>query len=165
MFRIRKCFVITTLILFSISSFALDTDRNEKLQIVADSGSYNFKTGVDVYEGHVRIDQGTTHVTADKLVTKKNNQHKIIEATAYGYDDLAHYWTIPKTGDVEMHARAKVIKYYPLQMNVTLEQDVRILQGQNNFRGELIHINNKDQTITLPQSSNGRAMLVYNPDK
>ena len=158
--------IINLLFLSFISTcFALDTDQKEKLHITADSGSYNFKTGIDIYEGHVKIDQGTTHITADKLITKKNTQRKIEEAIAYGFQSNAHYWTIPKIEDPEIHAYAKIIKFYPITSNVTLEHDVFITQDENHFKGELIHYNGNDQVITLPSSPNGRATLVYNPDK
>lgn len=163
MFRIHK--YILLFLLLPISTLALDSDRNEKLNIAADSGIYNFKSGIDVYEGHVQIDQGTTHITADKLITKKNSQHKIQEATAYGNIELAHYWTQPKPGEPEIHARAKLIKFYPIESNVTLEHDVHVAQGENNFHGELIHYNSNEQTIIVPSSANGRAVLVYNPEK
>lgn len=163
MYRIPS--LVWVILFMSTSLFALDSDRSARLNIVADSGTYNFKTGVDIYEGHVKVDQGTTHITAEKLITKKNSQHKIEEAVAYGDKELAHYWTLPKLGDAEIHARAKIIKFYPLQMNASLEHDVHIKQGENSFQGELIHYNDRDQTITLPASANGHAMLVYNPDK
>jgi len=163
MYRIRNYLIMG--LCFCIPAYALDSDSRQRLNIVADSGIYNFKTGVDIYQGHVKVDQGSTHITADKLITKKNQQHKIQEATAYGVETLAHYWTLPKVSDPEMHARAKIIKFYPLQMNVSLEQDVHVTQGENAFKGELIHYNSKDQIITLPTSANGHAELVYNPDK
>jgi lipopolysaccharide export system protein LptA len=146
-------------------ALALDSDSKEKINIVADSGIYNYKTGVDVFEGHIRIDQGTTHITADRLITKKNNRHVIQEATAFGLLNLAHYWTVPKEGDPELHARAKIIKFYPLESNISLEQSAHVAQGENSFQGDFIHYNSKDQTITVPASKNGRAVLVYNPDK
>lgn len=149
----------------SLSAHALETDKNAPLHITADSGSYNFKSGIDIYEGNVIVDQGTTHITADKLITKKNAAHKIEEATAYGTVKLAHFWTLPKVGDPEIHAYAKTIKFYPIVSNVALEQDVHVKQGENSFQGEVIHYNSSEQTITLPASLNGRAVLVYNPDK
>lgn len=159
--------ICTGLIILLISTplFALDSDRTARLNIVADSGTYNFKTGIDIYEGHVKVDQGSTHITAEKLITKKNSQHKIREATAYGVKELAHFWTRPKLDDPEMHAHATTIKFYPLEMNVSLEHDVHVRQGENSFQGELIHYNSKDQIITLPASANGHAELIYNPDK
>jgi hypothetical protein len=84
----KSLFVIVLFFLTLPSAHALQSDRKARLNIVADSGTYNFKTGVDIYEGHVK-----------------------------------------------------------------------------SFRGELIHYNSNDQTITLPESANGQAMLVYNPDQ
>lgn len=165
MYQVNKLASIGLLLAFSIQAFALDEDSKAKLNIVADSGTYNFKTGVDIYEGHVKIDQGSTHIIADKLVTKKNNLHKIQEAIAYGLQEPAHFWTLPKLGEPEMHAYAKTIKFYPLESNVSLEHDVSVIQGENSFKGELIHYNSSEQTITVPAISNGRAVLVYNPDK
>lgn len=145
---------------------ALDADRKEKLNIDAASVIYNFKTGVNQYEGPVKIDQGSTHITAIRLITKNNLSHKIEEAIAYGdATTLAHYWTLPKLGEPEIHAYAKVIKFYPIESNVTLEQDVHVKQGENSFKGELIHYNGSDQTITIPASTTGRAVMVYNPEK
>lgn len=166
MYRIPKLFLLCiSFFILCPLAMALDTDSKEKLNIVADSGTYNFKTGVDIYEGHVKIDQGTTHIIADKLITKKNAKHKIQEAIAYGKEELAHFWTQPKLGEPEIHAHAKIIKFYPLETNVSLEQDVLVTQGDNSFKGELIHYNSNEQTITVPSLSNGRAVLVYNPEK
>lgn len=148
-----------------LNTYALPTDKQQKVHIVADSTNYNYKTGVNVFEGHVKVDQGTTHITAQKLVTKNNSQHKIQEAIAYGLDGLAHYWTLAKIGEPNIHAKAKIIKFYPQQSNVTLERNVIVTQGENHFHGEIILYNREDQTITVPASPSGRAVLVYNPDK
>ena len=164
MYRAHNLLIIILLGVL-LPAYALESDNKARLNIVADSGMYNFKTGVDIYEGHVKVDQGSTHITAEKLITKKNSQHKIQEAIAYGSETLAHFWTLPKLGEPDMHARAKIIKFYPLEMNVSLEHDVHVMQGENSFKGELIHYNSNDQTIILPASANGHAVLVYNPDK
>jgi lipopolysaccharide export system protein LptA len=168
MFQVNRLLypLISFILLFCpLSSFALDSDNKERVNVEADSVIYNYKTGVDVYEGNVKVNQGTTHITADRLVTKSNKEHRIKEAAAFGLQTLAHYWTLPKMGDPEVHAYAKVIKFYPLESNVTLEQEVRVTQGENVFQGELIHYNSNDQTITVPALKNGRAVIVYNPEK
>ena len=167
MFQILKLIKLSFLFFFGLIAcvFALPEDNHEKVFIVADSSTYNYKKGVNVFEGHVKVDQGTTHITADRLVTKSNSQHKMREAIAYGINALAHYWTLPKVGDPEIHAHAKVIKFYPLDSNATLEQDVVITQGENSFHGQLILYNSKDETIIVPAAKDARSILVYNPDK
>ena len=110
------------------------------------------------------IDQGTTHLTADRVTTKNNEQHKIKETIAYGINQPAHYWTLSKTGDPEIHAYAGIIKYYPIESNVTLEKKVSLRNGENSFQGELIHYNSSDQTITVPELTDSRAVILYKPD-
>lgn len=146
------------------STAALPKDRFEKMQIQADSSTYNYKTGDRYFEGHVKVDQGTTHLTADRLITKNNPQHKMQEAIAYGLKNLAHYWTLPKENDPLLYAEAKIIKLYPIQSQVTLEQNVLITQEENSFKGELITYNMQDQLIIVPANKKGRAVLIYNPD-
>jgi lipopolysaccharide export system protein LptA len=163
---LKKTFPVLFLLLSHTQyAMALPDDNKEKVYIIADATTYNYKTGVNVFEGHVKVDQGTTHILADRLTTKTNNLHKIQEVTAYGVHKLAHYWTVPKVGEPEIHAHANIIKFYPIDSNVTLEQHVVVTQAENSFRGQLILYNMNDQTITVPASKDGRAVLIYNPDK
>lgn len=156
--------LLLCLLLVSVKALALPEDRHAKLHITADTTIYNYKSGINYFEGHVIIDQGTTHVTADRLTTKNDTAHRIQEAVAYGVNDLAHFWTTPKNGEAVINAKAKVIKFYPLTSNTTLQGEVEVMQGQNNFHGQLIHYNMNDQTIIVPETKNGRAVLVYNPE-
>lgn len=153
------------LLLLSLNSLALPSDKQEKIFIIANTWLYNYKTGVDIYEGNVKIDQGTTHIRADKLITKRNKHHKIKEATAYGMENAAKFWTTPKKDDPLIHATAKIIIFSPLLSNVTFKQNVVIQQKENTFHGELIHYNKNAQTITVPASEHARAVIVYNPNQ
>lgn len=162
--RLANKLVLLLLVIPPISCLALEEDSKAPMYIVSDKSTYNYKNGTKTFEGHVKVDQGTTHLTADKLITKNNNENKMKEAIAYGLQENAHYWTVPKLGDKEVNALAKIIKVYPIDSNVVLENDVVITQGDNSFKGELIIYNRNDQTITVPESKQGRAVLVYNPD-
>ncbi|OGT41047.1 MAG: lipopolysaccharide transport periplasmic protein LptA [Gammaproteobacteria bacterium RIFCSPHIGHO2_12_FULL_37_34] len=165
MFQVLKKIFFSILLGFSLHAYALKIDRQTVVHIVADSSIYNYKSGVNLFEGHVKIDQGTTHITADKVVTKDNQSHKIKEAIAYGTKQLAHYWTLPKLNEPEIHAQAKIIKFYPIETNIVLEKNVILTQGENSFHGELIHYNKNNQTIIVPAAKNSRAVLIYNPNK
>lgn len=163
--RIVNLFCLSVLtLLISPHGLALPSDSRQALHIKADSSVYNYKTGFNIFEGNVIIDQGSTHITADRLITKSDIKHKISEAIAYGDQQLAHYWTLSKESEPEIHAYARVIKFYPIQSNVTLEKQVKVTQGENSFNGELIHYNSNDQTITVPASNKGRSVIVYNPE-
>lgn len=144
---------------------ALPSDSQQKIHITADTTTYNFKNGTTIFTGHVIADQGTTHLTAEKLITKSNNQHQIQEVIAYGQGKTqAHYLTLPRADQSVLHAIGDVIHYFPITANVTLQNHVTVKQGENSFQGELILYNMNEQTITVPPTPRGRAVLVYNQD-
>lgn len=152
------------LLFLPIIAIALPNDDLQTMHIVADSSEFNYKTGANAYEGHVKIDQGSTHLTADRVTTKNNSKHKIEEAIAYGFNNnLAEYITLPKQDDLLLHAKAKVIKFYPAKSMVILEGNVIVTQGKDRFEGPLIIYNMKDQIVTAPASKTGRATVVIEP--
>jgi len=152
-------------LLFTLPAYALPNDTLQKLYITADFSSYNSKTSTTLFVGNVNVNQGTTHLTADRLTTKSNSQHKMEEVIAYGSKDQAHYWTTRIPEELPTHAKANLIKFYPLQSLVKLEGNVILTQGENSFQGPFILYNMQDQVVTVPSSKEGRAVLIYNPDK
>lgn len=146
-------------------AIALPDDNKQPIHITANSTTYNYKTGSTIYEGNVRIDQGTTTLTADRVITNKNNQNQIEEAIAYGTDPLAEYSTVQKKDEPPLHAKAKTIKFYPLKAMVVLEEDVTVSQGKNSFQGPVITYNIKDQIVTAPASKVGRSTIIIQPDQ
>jgi lipopolysaccharide export system protein LptA len=159
MFRVNFLWIIICFLLPTVT-LSLPEDSQQPMHITSDSSLFNYKTGQDIYEGNVRIDQGTSHLTADRVVTQKDKQHKMVSAIATGIKTVATYTTIPKPGDLVMHAEAKIITFYPPTSTVVLENDVVVTQGENNFHGQHIIYNMKDQIVAAPASKNGRATIV-----
>jgi len=157
-----RSFLLLISAIFLIGS----TDNHKSLMhITSESSEYNYKNNETSFEGHVVVDQGTTHLTADRVITHKNAQNKIQEAIAYGTQPLAHYWTEPKNGEKILHAHAKIMKIYPLESRVILEGDVLVTQGENRFQGQIIVYNIKQQTIIVPPTKNSRATFVIETDQ
>jgi lipopolysaccharide export system protein LptA len=160
---LRRNWVMLLALCFPLLSSAMPDDSQQTVHIIADTSEFNYKTGVDIYEGNVKIDQGSTHVTADRIITQKNAQHKIVKAVAFGIKKLAEYSTIPKKDDLEFHAKGKIITFYPLKSLISLEGDVTVTQGKNSFQGPVISYNMKDQIVTAPASNIGHATIVIEP--
>lgn len=159
---LRKTLSAGLLVLASLACAHPD-DSKRTMQISADTSRLNYKTGENIYEGAVRINQGTSHLSADRLITRNNEHHKLQEAIAYGTYNLAHYWTIPKDGDKLLNAYAKIIKFYPLESKVVLEGNVIVKQGENSFHGPIIIYNIKNQTVSAPPNQKGRATIIIEP--
>lgn len=153
------------LCLLPLASFALPSDVNQPLLITSDISTYNYKTGEKTFEGHVKADQGTSHITADKLITKSNATRKIQEAIAYGLVQPAHYWTMPNHNKPIIHAHAGTIKYYPLEGRLAMQQHAYVTQGKNIFQGQLVTYDIREEVVNVPASSTGRSILVYNPEE
>lgn len=167
MFQTRSVLLTILLLLFiPVLTLALPEDSTKTMHIISDSSTFNYKTGSNVYEGNVKIDQGSTHLTADRVTTANGDNHKMKEAIAYGLNNkLAEYTTLPKPGDPILHAKAKTIKFYPPTSMVVLEGNVIVTQGKNSFEGPVIIYNMKDQTVTAPASKTGRATVVIEPSQ
>lgn len=164
MYRILKI-VVCALLFYPMLHWALPEDKAQTIHIDADSTTFNYKTKMSTYEGNVHVSQGSSNLLADYLTTKSNAEHKMEEAIAYGRKKPAEYWTIPHTGDKPLHAKANVIKFYPIKSLIYLEGNVVVSQGENNFHGPYIIYNIKDQLVTAPASKNGRASIVIQPDQ
>jgi lipopolysaccharide export system protein LptA len=166
MCQIKKLLVFNVLLLLGIYhsiAFALDSDRVKEADIKFANLTHDYKNNTSVFCGDVQLDQGTTHLTADKLTTKSTKSRTLEQATAYGLNTLAHLWTIPNPGEPVLHAFAKVIKYYPSKGYISLQGNVTITQGKNSFKGETIHYDMNQKIITVPASNNNRSTIVYNP--
>ena len=159
MSRAKSLWIIITCLLPTVT-LSLPEDSQQPMHIIADSSLFNYKTGRDIYEGNVKVDQGTSHLTADRVITQKDKQHKIISAIAMGLKKVATLTTIPKQGDLVMYAEARTISFYPPASTIVLEKDVIVTQGENNFHGQHIIYNMKDQIVAAPASKNGRATIV-----
>lgn len=60
-------------LLFSTPSWALTGDRTQPIHIEADKVTIDDQKHVSTYEGDVRLTQGTTVVTADRITVYSNN--------------------------------------------------------------------------------------------
>jgi lipopolysaccharide export system protein LptA len=117
------------------SLWALPSDATATMYISAQTAEVDKLTGNSVYQGDVKIDRGTTHVTADKL-TVQSADGKAVLLTAYGNPkQLAHYQTQTDVNKPILDAYAIVIKYYPPQHVVELIGSAHVTQGHNQIDG------------------------------
>jgi len=114
------------------SLMALPTDRKQPIEIFSDRAMRDDKKGLTVYEGDVVINQGTIHITADK-VTVITIGKKVSKIICSGVP--AYYQQLPNDEDGLVIARANTIEYHletdiiQLVDNASLEQDGATLRG------------------------------------
>ena len=81
---LKRTALATVIGLFSIAAFALPSDRNQPITLLADRATFNERTGVTTYSGNVIIEQGTMKLQANSIVANLNNKRQISLITATG---------------------------------------------------------------------------------
>jgi lipopolysaccharide export system protein LptA len=81
---LKKTLMGVGLMTFSVMTFALPSDRNQPITLLADHATYNDKTGVTTYSGNVVIEQGTMKLQAASIVANLNKNKQISTINANG---------------------------------------------------------------------------------
>lgn len=169
---LRKPLLSLSLLLLLLPSLsvALQSDQSKKLYIRSKTANINRTTGVGIFIGDVVIDQGTTHVTGDKVITHNDKHHKLKEVIIIGlHGNFAHYKTLTELKKPPLYATARTIKYYPKSHYVILLKDGHIKQGTDSIDGQHLEYDIQKQVlnstaITKTNGKNSRTTIVIQPD-
>ena len=154
--------LLALLALLPLTAWGLDADRDQPINIEANQASLNDKTGFSVYEGNVRLQQGTLLFTGNKMtvqLTDKKLDTIILTGT------LATYVQRPEGKVVDQHAEAERIEYYALDERVILLKNARIWEsGDEEFRSDRIVFNLKTDTVNAGGGGDsGRVHITLQP--
>lgn len=162
MYLIRSLCLLITLA-YSALSWGLNTDQEQPLTAEAKSAILDHNKHTATFIEAVKADQGTTHLTADKLIIFSNTAHHVTQAIAYGNQNLATYRTIPEENKPELYAEAEQIQYYPDQNKVILLGNAKVVREQDTFSGPRIEYDTEKQIVISPPSEIGRTHIVLQP--
>ncbi len=120
-------------ILSSIDALALSGDKDQPIQLAADSVDVNESTGISVYKGDVDLRQGSIHLQADKVTVhqKGANPSKII---AEG--NPVKFKQTSKKGPVT--GRAKRAEYAVNSEQLLLIGNASLTQGKDTMKSDRI---------------------------
>lgn len=141
--------------------YGLPSDKEKPVLVEADYAEIDHKNGVGTYKNHVKIQQGTSHVTADEVFTYFDKDDQLVEAIAKGTkSNLAHFWTLPHTDKPELHAYALTIKFYPQKNHVVLLGQARIKQGQETYNAPHIEYDLTNNRVISPPHKEGKTVII-----
>lgn len=161
-----KCAAVATVMAFSsAASFALPSDRNQPITLLADRATFNEKTGVTTYSGNVVIEQGTMKLQAASIVANLNSRKEISSITATGSPARFQQQVDAKKGLAKGQAQKIVYNaetgIITMTGNALLEQDGASIRG-----GSLRYSMNKgdiEATSGSSSTSGGRVQIVIPP--
>lgn len=150
-------------LLFSANVWAANNDSHVPATFDSDQLDYNQKTRVTIFTGHVKMDQGTTHLFADKVTLYSDKDNKITKLIAIGKQ--AHYSTLPEGQTKVLDAFADTIEYYPPEKKAILIGNAFVDQPPNQLRGShIIYDMIKQQVLSLPANPGQQTVVILQPN-
>jgi lipopolysaccharide export system protein LptA len=144
--------------LISLSVHAERGDRDKPINLEADTVDVNDATKVSIYQGHVRLSQGTLLILGDKLVVKQDAEG-LSDATAYG--NPASFRQKRDGVDEYIEGYAQRIEYDAHKDKLELFVNARVKRGEDEVRGSYISY---DGNTEFFQVKGGKeAVTEHNP--
>lgn len=138
----KRLLLIPMAIFFSSACLALNADRDEPINIQADSARVDEKSGISTYTGNVQVDQGTLKIRANEVKVHSEDKTGVTRIVANAADDsekLAHYEQLPDNAEL-VEASARTIIYFVTDDRLELNGAARLKQtADRSFTGETIY--------------------------
>lgn len=162
-------------LLLAGSAHALSTDTQQPVQIEADFAELDDEEHTTVYIGNVIVDQGSIHMTGDRLRVNFTENKDLKDAYLEGRP--ATFKQTPDNDD-DVHGQALQIEYHAQQSLLKLIEKARVTQGERLFEGHRINYDTKRSLITArsaradkadkdsrSKADSGRVRIIIPPKK
>jgi lipopolysaccharide export system protein LptA len=134
-------------------AFALPDDRNQPIEVEANSAERDAKTGITTYTGNVDIRQGSIHISGASVVLKTDKNDELTSIIATG--GPAHYEQNISGADDLVKAVGNKINYQVQKDLIILEQNASVEQKGSVIKGEHIEYDVKSETVRAQGSQKG----------
>lgn len=158
---LKQVTCVAVVALSSAASFALPSDRNQQLSLVADRATYNDKSGVTTYTGNVVIEQGTMKLQADSIVANLNSKKEIQIITAKGQP--AKFQQQMDANKGLARGEAQTIVYNADTGILTLTGKAYLLQDGSSIRGNSLKYSMNKGDVEAQGSSSNRVQIIIPP--
>lgn len=160
---------LTGFLILPLFAIALPDDRNQPIEIQADSAERDAKTGVTTYTGNVDIKQGSIHIAASTVTLKTDKNDELSTVIATG--GPARYEQQISGPDDKVEALGSTIHYQIQQDLITLQQNASLEQKGTTIKGERIEYDVKAEKVKASGAQKGstdnskRITVVIPPSK
>jgi len=154
---------ITCSLAVSANCYATET-KDENIHIQADKMHFDLQSDTSIYNGNVRLTQGTMELSGDYIEIKQEN-NQIIRMIAKG--SPAKYHQIGEDGS-NILAQSKLMEYFATEDRLILIDQARLTQDDQIIESERIVYDTEKQTLLAGQNSvkpdeNKRVKITLTP--
>jgi len=159
---IKRLVVVLLPLLASSTVWALQSDREQPIDIKADRVEINEKTEISHYQGNVYLKQGTLIIQADNVLVylKNGSLFKImIDGKPATFEQK------PDDNKDVVQSSARHMEYFATRQLLILKKDAHITQGANNFSGDFIEYDTLNSTVKAnkDEDSDSRVHAIIHP--
>ncbi|PVV11696.1 MAG: lipopolysaccharide transport periplasmic protein LptA [gamma proteobacterium symbiont of Ctena orbiculata] len=158
--------MVYLILLLSIAQpgLALESDKNQPMQLEADSLSIDEASGVVLYEGSVEVTQGSLKIWAERLWVHRRHgkTEKVI-----GEGNPVRFRQLIEQGGEEARGEARRVEISLEHDELLLIDDALLEQGNNHFRSDRIIYNRGKALVRAGTSAQGkqRVQVVIEPEQ
>lgn len=143
--KLIKLPVLVIVFSFSIQVWALSTDKDQPIEIEADSAELDDKKKVTVYHGNVVVTQGSIRMTGDTMTVYFTENDDLDTVIIEGHP--ATYRQRPDENETFDEAEAMRMEYYEVKNLIVLIDNAMVTQEGLRFSGNRIEYDTERSQI------------------
>jgi len=161
----KTVFLSFIFLLLTKQVWALATDREQPIQIEADTATIDNNQGLATYEGNVIVTQGSIRIHAHTVTLNYTEGKQIEKVIATG--NPARFKQTPEGGKEDIKAKAQRMEYNASLNVLHLTQEAELSQAQDSFAGQHIMYDTQRGVIKADKgkSEQGRIKVTIQPRK
>lgn len=140
----RSFLFVLTLLLLPVNVMARSNDRNQPIDIEADSLQIDDTKRVSIYQGNVKMRQGSLQIQADRIELHFNAQNELLTLDIKGQPATLRQIT---DNDEPVSGQARHIVYSDHQLKLKLTGEARFVSKRDSIDSEWITINTDTDAI------------------
>ena len=143
--KIIKQLLLIVLSISATNVCALSTDKDQPIEIEADSAELDNKKGITIYRGNVVVTQGTIRMTGDLMTVHFTEGEELDNVVIDGKP--ATYKQLPDKSEIYDEAEALRMEYYALKSLIVLIEKAQVKQEGLRFSGKRIEYDTKNSRV------------------
>lgn len=141
--------------------WALDADRDQPIEVEADSLEVRKQENISIYQGNVKLKQGSLEISSDRLVIHFNDNSDLVLMEMTG--NPARLRQLDNEQQ-EMRGQARQINYLESESLLELIEEARFTHAGDTIESTLIRINTEDNNIQAGSSNaDERVKMLIQP--
>lgn len=150
--------------LFSVA-FCLPNDKKQTIHFTAGVIEWDQILHKGEFKDNVSFSQGSTQLFASFGTAQGDEHNQFNEVILYGDNkEQAHFLTLPKPNDKEVHAYADKMVYLPQKKLIQLYGNVSVHQGRYHFKAPFLQYDLEKKKIISQASGKDKTTVIVDPE-